>query len=337
MQAASWWKSHLREASCRSSCRRLPLRRRRRLWPEIADCACPSQVSFALQDQRRPAGGVPAGAAQQRETAHRAPHTKCLDHAGPDRRLDRTGTRTMPIMSRVPLSAWCKGHCPPRRVGNSAPSEDALSRIPLGPIPLNDYLSGSRRPHMQHYSYLDLAPIPEGQTAAQALRSTVDLAQAAEKAGFHRYWLAEHHNMPGIRLCRDRRRRRPCRRHTKTMRIGAGGIMLPNHFPPGHSRAIRHPCDPLPEPHRPRLAAPRHRHADRPRSAPPHGAGRHLSPGRPGTPPLPRRLPPARFRPSPAPAPTSPSGSSAPAPSARSWPPTLASPTPSPPISRRPT
>jgi luciferase family oxidoreductase group 1 len=84
---------------------------------------------------------------------------------------------------------------------------------------------------MQHYSYLDLAPIPEGQTPVQALKSTVDLAQAAEKAGFHRYWLAEHHNMPGIASAATPVLIGHVAGHTKTMRIGAGGIMLPNHSP----------------------------------------------------------------------------------------------------------
>ncbi len=84
---------------------------------------------------------------------------------------------------------------------------------------------------MQHYSYLDLAPIPEGQTAAQALNAAVDLAQAAEKAGFHRYWLAEHHNMPGIASAATAVLIGHVAGHTNTMRIGAGGIMLPNHSP----------------------------------------------------------------------------------------------------------
>ena len=84
---------------------------------------------------------------------------------------------------------------------------------------------------MQHYSYLDLAPIPEGQTAAQALRSTVDLAQAAEKAGFHRYWLAEHHNMPGIASAATAVLIGHIAAATSTIRVGSGGIMLPNHSP----------------------------------------------------------------------------------------------------------
>jgi hypothetical protein len=51
---------------------------------------------------------------------------------------------------------------------------------------------------MHHYSLLDLSPIPEGKTTADALANTVELARAAERLGYHRYWLAEHHNMPGI-------------------------------------------------------------------------------------------------------------------------------------------
>ncbi|MFN5998176.1 MAG: LLM class flavin-dependent oxidoreductase [Paracoccaceae bacterium] len=84
---------------------------------------------------------------------------------------------------------------------------------------------------MQHYSYLDLAPIPEGQTAAESLKATVDLAQAAERAGFHRYWLAEHHNMPGIASAATAVVIGHVAGQTHTIRIGAGGIMLPNHSP----------------------------------------------------------------------------------------------------------
>ena len=48
------------------------------------------------------------------------------------------------------------------------------------------------------YSILDLCPVPEGSTTADAMRNTADLAQHAESLGYHRYWMAEHHNMPGI-------------------------------------------------------------------------------------------------------------------------------------------
>ncbi len=84
---------------------------------------------------------------------------------------------------------------------------------------------------MKHFSLLDLAPVPEGKTAADALASTVDLARAAEAAGYHRYWLAEHHNMPGIASAATAVVIGHVAAATSTMRIGAGGIMLPNHAP----------------------------------------------------------------------------------------------------------
>ncbi|AXI47976.1 alkane 1-monooxygenase [Sulfitobacter sp. SK012] len=84
---------------------------------------------------------------------------------------------------------------------------------------------------MKHFSLLDLSPIADGQTAADALANTVDLARAAECAGYHRYWLAEHHNMPGIASAATAVVIGQVAAATKTMRIGAGGIMLPNHAP----------------------------------------------------------------------------------------------------------
>ncbi len=84
---------------------------------------------------------------------------------------------------------------------------------------------------MQHFSLLDLCPIPEGQTAADALAATVDLARAAERLGFHRYWLAEHHNMPGIASAATAVVIGHVAGQTRSIRIGAGGIMLPNHAP----------------------------------------------------------------------------------------------------------
>lgn len=80
-------------------------------------------------------------------------------------------------------------------------------------------------------SVLDLAPVPEGSDAADALANTVDLAQLAERLGYHRYWLAEHHNMPGIASAATSVVIGRVAAATKTMRIGAGGIMLPNHAP----------------------------------------------------------------------------------------------------------
>jgi luciferase family oxidoreductase group 1 len=84
---------------------------------------------------------------------------------------------------------------------------------------------------MQNFSLLDLSPIPDGQTAADALAGTVALAQAAEKLGYHRYWLAEHHNMSGIASAATAVVIGQVAAATRSIRVGAGGIMLPNHAP----------------------------------------------------------------------------------------------------------
>ena len=84
---------------------------------------------------------------------------------------------------------------------------------------------------MQHFSLLDLSPVPEGKTAADALAGSVDLARAAESAGYHRYWLAEHHNMAGIASAATAVVIGHVAAATKSIRLGAGGIMLPNHAP----------------------------------------------------------------------------------------------------------
>ncbi len=80
-------------------------------------------------------------------------------------------------------------------------------------------------------SLLDLSPIPEGGDAAMALRNTADLAQHAERWGYRRFWLAEHHNMPGIASAATAVVIGHAAAATSTIRIGAGGIMLPNHAP----------------------------------------------------------------------------------------------------------
>ena len=80
-------------------------------------------------------------------------------------------------------------------------------------------------------SILDLATIVRGGTAAEALRHSVDLAQHAERWGFTRYWLAEHHNMPGIASAATAVVIAHVAGATRTIRVGAGGIMLPNHAP----------------------------------------------------------------------------------------------------------
>ena len=80
-------------------------------------------------------------------------------------------------------------------------------------------------------SVLDLSPITQGSDAAQSFRNTLDLAQHAEAWGFKRYWLAEHHGMPGIASAATAVLIGHVAGGTKTIRVGAGGIMLPNHSP----------------------------------------------------------------------------------------------------------
>jgi luciferase family oxidoreductase group 1 len=80
-------------------------------------------------------------------------------------------------------------------------------------------------------SVLDLAPIIQGGTAAEALANTADLARHAEQLGYHRYWLAEHHNMPGIASAATSVVIGHVAGATRRIRVGAGGIMLPNHAP----------------------------------------------------------------------------------------------------------
>ena len=81
------------------------------------------------------------------------------------------------------------------------------------------------------FSVLDLCPIVQGGDAGQALRSTLDLARHAERLGYRRYWLAEHHNMPGIASAATAVVIAHVAAGTSTIRVGAGGIMLPNHAP----------------------------------------------------------------------------------------------------------
>jgi len=84
---------------------------------------------------------------------------------------------------------------------------------------------------MTRYSVLDLAPIVQGGTAAQAFRNALDLARHVEALGYHRYWVAEHHNIPGIASAATAVVIAHVAAGTKTIRVGAGGIMLPNHAP----------------------------------------------------------------------------------------------------------
>src|SRR6202048_2536912 len=81
------------------------------------------------------------------------------------------------------------------------------------------------------FSVLDLAPVPVGKTPADALRNSLELAQLAERWGYRRFWLAEHHNMPGIASAATSVVIGHIAAGTKIIRVGAGGIMLPNHAP----------------------------------------------------------------------------------------------------------
>jgi luciferase family oxidoreductase group 1 len=81
------------------------------------------------------------------------------------------------------------------------------------------------------FSILDLAPIVEGGTASDSFRNSLDLAQHGERWGYHRFWLAEHHGMPGIASAATSVLMCHVANGTSTIRIGAGGIMLPNHSP----------------------------------------------------------------------------------------------------------
>jgi luciferase family oxidoreductase group 1 len=81
------------------------------------------------------------------------------------------------------------------------------------------------------FSILDLAPITEGSSAADSFRNSLDLAQHGERWGYNRFWLAEHHGMPGIASAATAVLMSHVAAGTSTIRVGAGGIMLPNHSP----------------------------------------------------------------------------------------------------------
>src|SRR5215813_977538 len=81
------------------------------------------------------------------------------------------------------------------------------------------------------FSILDLSPITEGSNAGQALRNSLDLARHVEALGFRRYWMAEHHNLPGIASAATAVALAHVAAGTNNIKIGAGGIMLPNHAP----------------------------------------------------------------------------------------------------------
>jgi luciferase family oxidoreductase group 1 len=84
---------------------------------------------------------------------------------------------------------------------------------------------------MVPFSVLDLSPITQGGTVGQSLRNTLDLARHAETLGYQRYWLAEHHSMPGIASAATSVVIGHVAAGTSRIRVGAGGVMLPNHSP----------------------------------------------------------------------------------------------------------
>jgi luciferase family oxidoreductase group 1 len=81
------------------------------------------------------------------------------------------------------------------------------------------------------FSVLDLSPVGEGSTTGEALRNSLDLARHVEKLGYTRFWLAEHHNMPGIASAATAVALAYVAGGTTTIRVGSGGVMLPNHSP----------------------------------------------------------------------------------------------------------
>ena len=81
------------------------------------------------------------------------------------------------------------------------------------------------------FSVLDLSPVNEGETTREALHHSLSLAQTAEKMGYKRFWMAEHHNMPGIASAATAVALGFIGAGTSTIRIGSGGVMLPNHSP----------------------------------------------------------------------------------------------------------
>ena len=88
-------------------------------------------------------------------------------------------------------------------------------------------------------SVLDLVPVPSGGNSAESVRRTVDLAQLAERLGYVRYWFAEHHGMPSVASAGPEVLIAHVAAHTSTLRVGSGGVMLPNHAPLRVAEAFR--------------------------------------------------------------------------------------------------
>lgn len=84
---------------------------------------------------------------------------------------------------------------------------------------------------MTDLSILNLAPLRDGETFNQAIDNLVELAQLAERTGYTRYWIAEHHNMPYLASSATSLLIQRVLDKTSTIRVGSGGVMLPNHSP----------------------------------------------------------------------------------------------------------
>lgn len=98
-----------------------------------------------------------------------------------------------------------------------------------GPAPvLRPVMNETDRPAL---SVLDLVPVRSGQSSAQAVATSLDLAQAADRLGYHRYWFAEHHNMPAVASTTPPVLAAAAAARTSRIRVGSGGVMLPNHAP----------------------------------------------------------------------------------------------------------
>ncbi|KUL53137.1 alkanal monooxygenase [Streptomyces sp. NRRL F-4489] len=104
------------------------------------------------------------------------------------------------------------------RAGHGEPQGDGIRGTALGtaPVPL---------------SVLDLVTVGAGTTATAAVRTAAELARTAERRGFHRYWVAEHHSMPGVASSSPAVLLAHLAAHTDRIRLGSGGVMLPNHAP----------------------------------------------------------------------------------------------------------
>src|SRR5687768_5897129 len=141
----------------------------------------------------------------------------------------------MPRAGPRPAASPASPHSPrtiatcPRTARARSPEVCGLVRLcPSLPA----YKSATQYPGpMIPFSVLDLSPITEGSDAAQSFRNTLDLARHAEQWGFNRYWLAEHHGMPGIASAATAVLIGHVAGGTSRIRVGSGGVMLPNHAP----------------------------------------------------------------------------------------------------------